>query len=240
MVGEDVASVAGDPRARAVLAPDEAARAERFRAPADPDGFVVGRVLARVLLAEALGLAPAEVPLRVDDRGRPHLAGAPLGRGPGDGPAFSLTHTRGLVGCALALRGEVGLDAEHTGRDTDVDRLAVRYFAPSERRFLDGLSPGERRRGFFAVWTLKEAYLKARGEGISVALSSFAFDPSTSPPGFSCDAGLEADPGAWGFRWAPLGADHVMAWALRGTGGDAIPGAPERVAAAGLLARLPR
>ena len=245
LVGDDVATAADDPRCRAILSPDEAARASRFRVPGDAHGFVAGRVLARAMLADVVGATPGSLTLRTDARGRPHLAGAgpegergpARGVGPGPVPAFSITHTRGLVACAVALAGEVGVDAEHTGRSGDMERLARRYFAQGELAFLDGLPPQERRPGFFVVWTLKEAFLKARGEGISFPLSSFSFDPSKSPPVLTCEAGLEQDPGAWSFACVSLGADHVMAWAWRGMDDAAGAAAPVRIPAQELLDR---
>lgn len=234
LLGEDVAAVAGDPRARALLSPEELGRAGRFRAPAAAHGFVAGRVLARTMLAGASGLAPGEVRLRTDPRGRPHIVSGE-GR---PGPAFSITHTKGLVGCAVSEAGDVGLDAEHIGRDADLERLARRFFAPDEVAFLDGLAGVARRRAFFAVWTLKEAFLKARGEGISVPLGSFSFDPSSSPPGFRCGPELDGDPSAWRFRAWPVDPDHVVSVALRGGGGDA--SAPSRLAASEILHAVAR
>lgn len=236
LVGDDVAAVADNARARALLSPDETARAIRFRVPGDAHGFVAGRVLARVMLADLVGGGPGDLAMRTDERGRPHLTGAE----PGRSPAFSITHTRGLVACAVAVAGEVGVDAEHTGRSGDLERLARRYFAPGELAFLDGLPPQERRRGFLVVWTLKEAFLKARGEGISVSLSSFSFDLSVSPPGFTCDAALAADPGAWSFRCAAPQPEQVMAWSWRGMDDAAGSASPVRVPAGALLDPLGR
>lgn len=230
LLGDDVAAVADDPRARALLSPEEAVRARRFRVPTDARGFVAGRVLARAMLAEAYGRAPAEVAFHTDARGRPHVAAAGLMPLP-----FSITHTPGLVGCAVASGGAVGLDAEYTGRTTDVERLARRYLATAERTYLDALPPEGRRHGFFVVWTLKEAFLKARGEGISVPLSSFAVHPSSSPPGLTCDAGMDADPAAWRLDWLPLGPEHVLAWARQGADADGAFGGPERVTASPLM-----
>lgn len=232
LLGDDVAAVADDPGCRAILSPDEVGRAARFQTPGDAHGFVAGRVLARVMLAEPVGATPGSLTLRTDVRGRPHLAGP--------GPSFSITHTRGLVACAVAVAGEVGLDAEHTGRSGDMERLARRYFAPGELAYLQGLPPEERRRGFFVVWTLKEAFLKARGEGISVSLSSFSFDPSRSPPGLTCDADLEADSGAWSFHCASPDPDYVMACAWRGLDDAAGSPSPVRVPAGTLLDRVDR
>lgn len=236
LFGDDVTAVAGDPRARALLSAEELKRARRFRGPSDEGAFVAGRALARIMVADASGRVAADVALRTGVRGRPHAVAT--ARGPA--PAFSITHTPGLVGCAVTAEGAVGLDAEHLGRDTDVGRLARRFFAPTELEYLGGLPQEERRRGFFAVWTLKEAFLKARGEGISVSLASFAFDPGRDPPGFTCPPELDPDPSAWGFRsWAP-GPEHVAAVAVRGVGGKEVAAEGERISAPALVARLER
>lgn len=232
VLGDEVAAVAGHPRLAALLSQEEEVRAARFHFPADRDRFVTGRALARVLLSTTDGTPAAAWRLEVDARGRPGVAD----RGPGT-PAFSITHTRGLVACALALRGEVGLDAECSLREHDFDALARRYFAREEVDHLERFEGAERRRAFYVVWTLKEAFLKARGEGITVPLDRFRFDPADSPPGFSCHPDHEPDPSAWRFRsWWPT-PEHAMALAVRGAGepGDA---EVRSVAASDLLGAL--
>jgi 4'-phosphopantetheinyl transferase len=214
LLDDAVAGVAGHEGLSSLLSGDERERARRFHFHGDRDRFVTGRVLARLMLSETDATPPSDWVFSIDDRGRPHVSGRP----PGTGPAFSITHTAGLVACAVALWGEVGVDAESAAKPHDLEAIAARFFAPRERALLGALPAEERPRGFYAVWTLKEAFLKARGDGITVPLDRFAFDPFPSPPAFSCDVDFEADPSSWTFRsWWPT-REHAMAVALRGTG----------------------
>lgn len=222
---EDVAAVARHARLSSVLSADERDRAGRFHFPQDRDRFITGRVLARLMLSGTDATPPAEWVFSIDARGRPHVSGRPRGAA----PSFSITHTAGLVACAVALSGDVGVDAESTARPHDLEGIAARFFAPRECALLDVLPAEERPRGFYAIWTLKEAFLKARGDGITVPLDRFAFDPFPSPPAFSCDDDFEADPSSWTFRsWWPT-REHAMAVALRGTGVSAGQVAAESV-----------
>src|SRR5205807_3952580 len=83
---------------------------------------------------------------------------------------FNLTHTRGLAACAVTWDREVGVDAEDWQRQgRELSEGLIRYcLSPEERACLKGLPPAERKRGFFDYWTLKEAYIKARGLGLSL------------------------------------------------------------------------
>lgn len=86
---------------------------------------------------------------------------------------FNLSHTRGLVGCALTLDSAVGFDVEHSGGRGASLELAQRFFAPPEIAALEGLEAEALRSRFYETWTLKEAYLKARGLGLSLPLDGF-------------------------------------------------------------------
>lgn len=233
---EDVAAVARHARLSSVLSPGERERAARFHGPGDRDRFVVGRVLARLMLSETDATPPSGWVFSIDARGRPHVSGRP----PGTAPSFSITHTAGLVACVVARSGEVGVDAESTAKAHDLDAIARRFFAPRECALLDALPAEERARGFYGIWTLKEAFLKARGDGITVPLDRFAFDPFSSPPGFACDEDFEADPSSWTFRsWWPA-PEHAMAVAVRGTGVSAGQVAAERVSSEELVQAVAR
>ena len=85
-----------------------------------------------------------------------------------------MAHSGQVALVALARGREVGVDVEQTGREVAWEQVARRFFAPSEWAALEALPEARRRGGFFACWTRKEAYLKARGRGLSVGLSTFA------------------------------------------------------------------
>ena len=128
---------------------------------------------AGLLLHRALsdqGLAPGEIAL--GPRGKPFFPAL-------TGLCFSLSHSGETVLCALSDR-ELGCDAEVLGRPRR--ELAARFFHERERRWLSSLPPEEEQEGFFRLWTLKESYVKATGQGLSRPLNSFAVDMSGPVP----------------------------------------------------------
>ncbi len=199
-------------RLRARLTEEDLARLARTA----PGRFralrTIAWVLARTVLARHGGWPPEAWRFREGPRGKPEIAG------PGGAPAlhFNLSHTTGLVACAVA-GDEVGADVEWVGRRTDPARLARRFFAPAEAEAIE--SPADedrRRRRFFELWTLKEAYLKARGEGLTRRLDGVTFDVQAGAAPLAAFAPPSADdPAAWQFFLVRPTPDHVAAVALR-------------------------
>jgi 4'-phosphopantetheinyl transferase len=145
---------------RALLAPSERARADRFHFARDRDRYTRGRAFLRRRLAEATGRPAAALRLREAAWGKPALDGP--------GPEFNLSHSGPLAVLAISEAGPVGIDVERTARLGDLDRLAESCFLPEERKVLDGLGEAARRRRFFAFWTAKEALMKLTGQGMSL------------------------------------------------------------------------
>ena len=161
---------------RAALPADVQARAARFRQPDDVARFVVGRHALRRILALRLGGAPEAVSLVTGPNGKPILA-------PGGPPwEFNLSHSGDWILIVLASRRRVGIDVE-AWRDLEYATLAERAFAPEERAALEAASAEERAATFFAVWTRKEALLKARALGLGAfPLEDFAVEADPSAP----------------------------------------------------------
>lgn len=155
---------ASDARAAqlALLDPVERGRRERYRRAEDRDRFTVGVALSRTVLGARLGIAPARVGL---DRTCP-TCGEPHGRPvvAGDGaPRISVSHSGDRVALAVCAGAEVGVDVERVGeRD-----LAIALTA-SERAALAGRPAAD----LIALWTRKEALLKATGDGLNVEPST--------------------------------------------------------------------
>jgi 4'-phosphopantetheinyl transferase len=157
------------------LSPDERERASRFRRALDRERFLVGRGVLRDIVSRYLGQSPSQVRLRCDAYGKPFLA-------PNDAPVrldFNLSHSMNLAVYAISGGSSVGIDVERIQPEIDCDRLAAQFFSPCEHRALQALHRGVRSEAFFACWTRKEAYLKARGLGLSVPLDHF--DVSVGP-----------------------------------------------------------
>ena len=118
-----------------------------------------------------------------------------------------------LAACAVARGLPVGIDAERPDRRLDLDGMARVAFAGPERAQLAAAAPEERNTVFFGIWTLKEAYIKARGMGLALPLKSFSV--TVAPPAITP---APDDPQAWHAELTRPTADHVMALAVpRGT-----------------------
>jgi 4'-phosphopantetheinyl transferase len=155
---------------------------------------------------------PAAWRFAAGPHGRPEVAEPREHRG----LRFNLSHTDGLVGCALVREHPVGFDVESLARATDVAPIAARFFAPPEAAALRALPAAARRRRFFDYWTLKEAYLKATGRGLSGSLSRFAFELAAGAPiRLVLPPGDAEDAAAWQFALLQVGAGHTAAVAVR-------------------------
>jgi 4'-phosphopantetheinyl transferase len=153
------------PGALAWLSPDERSRAARYRYPLDRERFVRRRVHLRRLLAERLSVPPEAVPLRVTASGRPELDGI---------VDFNVSSSCGLAVYAVSTGGPVGVDIERVVARDNLPDVAARFFSRAERAAL-GLRWSTD--AFYASWTLKEAFVKARGDGLSLPLDEFDVDP---------------------------------------------------------------
>lgn len=194
-------------RYRTLLGAQELARMERLHFARDRRRDLVARALVRTVLSRYAALAPREWAFCADANGRPRIANPP----PGPGIEFNLSHSGGLVVLCVGTGRALGVDVESISRNTDTDRLE-RYFAPRERGALLGLPEAERRRRFFELWTLKESYLKARGEGLRLALDAFAFD-FTGERGLrlSFERRLADSPCRWRFWQFTPRTDYLVA-----------------------------
>ena len=161
-------------RYEALLSADERIRRERFRFARDQRRYLVTRALARTVLSRYAAVRPEEWTFSTGPHGRPAICAPPIH------PAleFNISHSADLVMLGVTSERTLGIDTESIGsREADIDGLD-RYFAPEESAALLSLPPGERRRRFFELWTLKESYIKARGMGLAIALDAFRFELS--------------------------------------------------------------
>lgn len=164
-----------DQRYRSILSTEEAQRYARFHFEKDRRQFLLTRALVRDVLSRYVAVEPSRLVFTRNEYGKPALAE------PAACPVvFSLSHTKGLSVCAVASAQMIGVDVERLDRTNCHPDVANRFFAPSEAAYLEGLDGDQRRLEFLRLWTLKEAYVKARGKGLSIPLNSFAV---ACPPG---------------------------------------------------------
>jgi len=192
------------------LAPEEREHARRMRSAALRHQFLVTRALQRTALsAYASSVEPADWRFVEGEFGKPELA-APFAA---HGLHFNVAHTAGLVALAVA-RTAVGIDVENSRARTAPLRIASHYFSAEEARDLEAQPAGEQIRRFFALWTLKESWLKATGRGLAAGLDNIAF--VLDPEHAAASVAIENDDGAhWRFWQAQPSAEHVLALAAR-------------------------
>jgi 4'-phosphopantetheinyl transferase len=153
---------------RTVLSWDEEQRAARFVFERDQQRFVLARGILRVLLGGYLNREPGRIAFQYGAHGKPALA-----REESNPPElrFNVSHSGEYWVCAVSLRRDVGVDIEMVRSDIECLSLAERFFSRREYEDVRWGSEEERRARFFRYWTCKEAYLKARGVGISSGLA---------------------------------------------------------------------
>ena len=152
------------------LSPDELNRAQRFVRERDRHRFTVARGALRTVLAGVLGNArPVSLVFNDGAYGKPSLA-SPCN--PHE-LRFNLAHSHDLALLAITQGQEVGVDVEYVRPEVEILALAQRFFSPAESQRLAGLPESEQIQAFFDCWARKESYIKARGEGLNLALARF-------------------------------------------------------------------
>lgn len=148
-----------------ILSSDEIDRANRFHFEKDRKRFIAGRGILRSLLSRYLDLDPRALQFAYSDRGKPSLFT--------DTPEnidFNLSHSNELVLYAFARNAAIGVDIEYLRQMSDIKQLAKRFFSLREYEAIAQLPPSEQQRAFFQAWTCKEAFLKAKGDGLAGGL----------------------------------------------------------------------
>jgi len=158
-----------------MLADDEQARAKRFYFQRDRDHFIVGRGILRTILGFYLKCEPSCISFSYGSHGKPILESTANG----DTIRFNVSHSNGMALYAFTRSREIGVDIEFIRSDLDVEQIAHRFFSPREIDALCKLPTHLRTSAFFVCWTRKEAYIKSRGEGLSLPLNQF--DVSLTP-----------------------------------------------------------
>jgi 4'-phosphopantetheinyl transferase len=195
-----------------VLDVAERERADRLRTPEARRRFVAARARLRHILARYLDTDPVALRFAAGPNGKPALAGEH-----GGCLAFNLAHTGDLALYAVTRRASVGIDVERPRAGVATERIATRFFAPSESARLQGMPPRARRIHFARLWACKEAMVKARGESVWRSFGGFEvrLPPDAPAPRLVGGAGSDLD----GWTIVPLEAGAAYAAALVVAGG---------------------
>jgi 4'-phosphopantetheinyl transferase len=150
-----------------ILSDDERARASRYRFEQHRNEFIVTRATLRILLGSYLEASPQSLAFSYSPQGKPSLANE------GTDLRFNISHTAGLAALAFARAREIGVDVEKLRPECEAQKLAERFFSASEREVISGFSGPALHEAFFRCWTRKEAFIKAKGGGLSIPLNQF-------------------------------------------------------------------
>ena len=154
---------------KSLLSDDETKKQQRYKFIDDRHDALITRAFVRDLLSYYSDVPPTDWRFEKGEKDKPELVNPPLPL------RFNLSHTKGLIICAVTLEDDIGCDVENTTRSNDVLAIANRYFSSTETNELFALPLAQQRQRFFDYWTLKESYIKAWGLGLAIPLKDFSF-----------------------------------------------------------------
>jgi len=197
------------------LGADERTRAERFHFQRDREHFIIAHGILRAILGLYLNRAPESLSFCYSSHGKPAVAS----ESGGNVLRFNMSHSHGVALYAITRGREVGIDVEFIRCDLEAEQIAERFFSRREIATLRALPLKLRKYAFFLCWTRKEAYIKARGEGLSRPLDQF--EVSLIPGEPAALLSTQPDPGEallWSLQDLTLGCGYVAALAAQGRG----------------------
>ena len=191
----------------------ERERAERFHCAEDRRRFMVSHARLRGILGRYLRLTPSHIRFEAGAWGKPALARECAATD----IRFNMSHSGELALYAVAAGREVGIDLEAMRSPFRWEDLAKRFFTPGEVAQLHALPDSDRSVAFFDLWTCKEAYTKATGQGLSLPLNRFEVSLSTRQVrSLSDDRPSNASPVRWTLRTLCPGAGYAAAVVFEG------------------------
>ena len=162
----------------ALITPEERQRVLAFRFEKHQRQSLAARALLRTVLSQHAPVAPTEWRFGTGTNGKPFVT-APASH---QGLHFNLAHTHGLVVCAVSQgHARLGVDVEALDRNTSAAEIADSHFSPDENALLRRVPAEHHHHAFMRLWTLKESFIKATGEGLSTPLEQFGFEIDTAP-----------------------------------------------------------
>ncbi|MCP8900152.1 4'-phosphopantetheinyl transferase family protein [Gilvimarinus xylanilyticus] len=167
------------------LSDAEQARAQRLRSVNAKRTFISSRLLCRAILAQELDTQPQNLSIALSPAGKPYVENAP-------DLHFNLSHSGQWIALGVSHTGPVGVDIEQPQKQRPLLKIAQQFFHPEEVSLLQSLPAGQCEQAFYRLWTLKEAFFKARGTGIAEGLAQVNFAAGNTPT-----APAEFTPGQW-------------------------------------------
>jgi 4'-phosphopantetheinyl transferase len=160
-----------------LLSEPELKRAQKFHFEKDRRRFIASRAALKIILGRYLDLPPDQVVIQNAELGKPFISQ----RTQGETLQFNISHSHNMVLYAIAARYPVGIDLEYMlGASEQIENVSS-FFSDAEKAAIG--KADNKREMFFQIWTLKESYLKASGDGLRHELNEFSviLQPESSP-----------------------------------------------------------
>jgi len=196
-----------------MLSTDETARARRFRLEQDSRSFIARRAILRIILGHYLRVEPGLVQFSYGKYGKPRLTDSPGNQS----IEFSMSRSGGLALYGFTRDRSIGVDIERMRDIPEMNQIARQFFSTRENAVLRALPESKKAKAFFHYWTRKEAFIKARGEGLRVDLNQFEilFAPGERAAMFKTKKNLE-EASFWELRDLNIRPGFVAALAFQG------------------------
>jgi len=179
------------------LSLDDRTRADRFRFESDRRRFCVARASLRLILGRYVKNKPGRLQLDIGEFGKPFFADQKASLG----LHFNLSHSHRLALIAIARDREIGVDVEYMRRDFVTEDVATHFFSRAEVEQFRAVPAESKTGAFFNCWTRKEAYIKARGEGLSCPLDQFDVSVAPDAPAMLLNSRIDSGEVArWSFQ----------------------------------------
>jgi len=201
-------------RIEKVLSRDEIARANRFFFVRDRQRFIVARGFLRAIIGLYLECPPTVLRFDYGEHGKPFLSDSDAK----SDMNFNLAHSAGLAIFGFTRKRAIGIDLEEIRHDIDADEIAKHFFSPNESHRLLSVPPIARTEAFFNCWTRKEAFIKAKGIGMSLPLDQFDVGFLPLEPARLLETKWDQDEcWRWSLRAIDVGRDYAAAVAVEGS-----------------------
>ncbi|MCK5925271.1 MAG: 4'-phosphopantetheinyl transferase superfamily protein [Methylococcales bacterium] len=153
---------------QSLLNSEERVRWQRFKFEKHQRQYLITRALVRTTLSKYTHIQAQEWQFSKNKYGKPAIF-------PAQNLYFNLSHTENLIVCAVTRQAAIGVDVETLTHKSSIMEIAQRFFSPQEIKALSNETKSKQKQRFFQYWTLKEAYIKAKGMGLALPLAQFSF-----------------------------------------------------------------
>ena len=158
---------------RSLLTPDESKQLLQYKNQAAQHTYLITRSICRLILTQYVNSEPHSLSFVRDQHGKPELVHNK------HNIRFNLSHNNQVIIMVVCVNDDIGCDIEDPKRKVSIEPITRRYFSKQEHIDIAHLKGEQQQQRFFQFWTLKEAFVKATGRGISLGLDTFQFQLTT-------------------------------------------------------------